>query len=250
MAFSGRKTLTYCIGIGVQDGLVFVSDSRTNAGVDQISTYSKMRAYGVPGERQFMICSAGNLATTQGVIAHIERDLRDGAAVNLLTVPNVSEAASYVGELSREQQAKTGGGHVFEASFLVGGEIAGGNCRLMLVYAEGNHIASSRQTPYLQIGESKYGKPMLDRIIAIDTPLERAALCALISMDATMRSNVTVGPPIELNVYTAGSLQPGRNTSFGEDSAYLRRLKKHWDRAVHDAFDRLPAIDWNGTDDA
>jgi len=241
--------MTYCVGIAVNEGLVFVSDSRTNAGVDNVSTYSKMRRYGVRGERQFVICTAGNLATTQGVIAQIERDIRDNAEVNLMNVSSVAEAASYVGALNLEQQKKnTGGGPVFEASLLLGGEVAGAPRRLFRIYAEGNYIETSNQTPFLQVGESKYGKPILDRVLSVDTPLERAALCGLVSMDATMRSNLTVGPPIEVSIYNTGSLAPCRCVVYDEDSEFLRELKSNWNRLIKQAFDQLPPVVWNEGD--
>lgn len=239
--------MTYCLGIAVEGGLTLVSDSRTNAGIDNISTYGKMRTYGIEGERQFILCVAGNLATTQAVVAQIERDIRQHAETSLLTVPNVSDAATYIGALSRQfQQRNTGGGPVFEASFLIGGEVKGSPCRLHLVYPEGNYIETSRQTPFLQIGESKYGKPILDRLISMDTALPDTALCALVSMDATMRSNLTVGPPIELNCYEAGSLKPGRYIKYQEDSPYLRRLRRGWDAELLDAFRRMPGVEWAG----
>ncbi len=237
--------MTYCVGIGVQAGLVFTSDSRTNAGVDAASTHSKMRTYGVPGERQFVLTWAGNLATTQGVVAQIERDMREEAETSLLTVKNLGEAAEYIGQISLiEQEKNTGGGPAFEASFLVGGEVAGAKCRCYMVYAEGNYIESSHQTPFLQVGESKYGKPILDRVLTMSTPLEQAAMCALVSMDATMRSNLTVGPPIEMYVYEAGSLQPGRYRIFEEDDEYLWNLKRSWNMKVKAAFAEMPPITW------
>lgn len=237
--------MTYCIGICVEAGLVFASDSRTNAGVDSVSEYSKMYTFGRPGERQFIICAAGNLATTQSVIAKIERDIRDCLVPNLMSVGSVTEAADYIGAVSVEQQAlNTGGGPAFEASFLLGGEILGARMRLYLVYAAGNHIETSSRTPFLQIGESKYGKPILDRVIMMATPLEEASLCALVSMESTIRSNVTVGPPVELQVYRAGSLEPGQYTSFTSDSRYWRKLRKSWNSEVREAFSRLPAVDW------
>jgi putative proteasome-type protease len=241
--------MTYCVGIAVNEGLVFVSDSRTNAGVDNVSTYSKMRRYGVPGERQFVICTAGNLATTQGVIAQIERDMRANEDVNLMTVGSVAEAASYLGALNLEQQKKnTGGGPVFEASLLLGGEVAGAPRNLFRIYAEGNYIETSHQTPFLQVGESKYGKPILDRVLSENTPLERAALCGLVSMDATMRSNLTVGPPIEVSIYNTGSLAPCRYVVYDEDSEFLRELKINWNQQIKQAFDRLPPMVWNEGD--
>lgn len=237
--------MTYCVGISVNAGLIFVSDSRTNAGVDSVSEYSKMYSYGAPGDRQFIICAAGNLATTQSVITKIERDIRDSIEPNLMTVRSVTDAASYIGEISVEEQAKhTGGGAAFEASFLLGGEILGAKCRLFLVYPAGNHIETSNQTPFLQIGESKYGKPILDRVIMMDTSLEEASLCALVSMESTIRSNLTVGPPVELQIYSAGSLVPGQYTAFTDDSQYWRKLKKSWNLEVREAFRRLPPVDW------
>ncbi len=241
--------MTYCLGIKINEGLVLVSDSRTNAGPDSLSAYSKMRRYGIPGERQFFLCSAGNLATSQAVFTALDKDMREAVAMNLNTVASVDEAATYIGELSLEAQAKvTGGGPAFESSFLLGGEVLGDIADLKLIYPEGNHISSSRQTPFLQVGESKYGKPILDRVLTMDTNLDKAALCALVSMDATMRSNVTVAPPIELVAYTLGSLQPGRYRRYLEDSEYLRELKVQWDRHVIAAFTSLPMINWQEAD--
>jgi len=241
--------MTYCVGVQVNDGLVMVSDSRTNAGVDQVSTYSKMWSVGVPGERQFMICSAGNLATTQAVLNEVKRDAKEGAETSLMTVSSLTQAAAYLGKLSIEEQKKhaeqtqdPGGMQMFSSSFIIAGEVAGSEPGLYLVYPEGNYIASSSQAPFLQIGEIKYGKPILDRVISRSTDLNHAALCALVSMDGTMRSNLTVGPPIELSIYTAGSLQPPRYISFDQDSEYLRSLSKTWNKLLEQAFDKLPLI--------
>ena len=241
--------MTYCVGISVNAGLIFASDSRTNAGVDSVSEYSKMYSFGRPGERQFIICTAGNLATTQGVITRVERDIRKSAEPNLMTVATVTEAANYIGALSIDQQSlNTGGGPTFEASFLLGGEVLGATMRLYLIYPEGNHIETSSRTPYLQIGESKYGKPILDRVIMMETSLEEASLCALVSMESTIRSNLTVGPPVELQVYRAGSLEPGRYTSFTADSKYWRTLRRSWNSEVRAAFGRMPPVDWQEED--
>lgn len=239
--------MTYCVGIQVDDGLVMVSDSRTNAGVDQVSTYSKMWSVGVPGERQFMICSAGNLATTQAVLNEVKRHAKSGLESSLLTVSSIAEAAAYLGNLSVQEQKKHAeaapdSSSLFSSSFIIAGEVAGSESGLFLVYPEGNYIPGSTQAPFLQIGETKYGKPILDRVISSGTGLDRAALCALISMEATMRSNLTVGPPVELSIYEAGSLQPGRYTSFSEDSDYFRELSRAWNRLLQESFDRLPPI--------
>ena len=237
--------MTYCVGIAVDAGLVFASDSRTNAGMDAASTHSKMRFYGVPGERQFVLCWAGNLATTQGVVTQVERDMRDEAPTSLLTVRNMGEAAEYIGAISlREQEKNTGGGPTYEASFLIGGEVAGAKCRCHMVYPEGNYIECSFQTPFLQVGELKYGKPILDRVLEMDTPLDQAAMCSLVSMDATMRSNLTVGPPIEMYIYESGSLQPGRYRRFEADDEYMWQLKRSWDTRVKEAFASMEPIPW------
>lgn len=237
--------MTYCLGMKLNQGIVMVSDSRTSAGVDNVSSYSKMWRYGVAGQRQFVLCSAGNLATTQAVIAILERDIQTEAAVSLLTVSSLHEASEYIGRISVECQLQnTGGGPIFESTFLLAGEIAGAISGLYLIYSQGNFIACSTQVPYLQIGETKYGKPILDRFITIDTPLDRAALCGLVSMDATIRSNLTVGPPIEITVMAIGSLQPGRYLSFDEGDDYLRELRLSWNKLMHESFDRLAPLVW------
>jgi putative proteasome-type protease len=232
--------VTYCLGIKVDQGIAMVSDSRTSAGVDNISSYSKMWKFGVPGERQFVLCSAGNLATTQAVIATLERDARDNAPQSLLAVRDMNEASEYIGRVNVEcQQQNTGGGAIFETTFLLGGEIAGAGNGLYMIYPQGNFIASSSQVPFLQIGETKYGKPILDRVIKPTTPLERAALCGLVSMEATIRSNLMVGPPIELYLLDKGSLQPGRYLVFEEEDNYLRELRHSWNRLMQESFDKL-----------
>ena len=235
--------MTYCLGIKVNQGIVMVSDSRTSAGVDNISTYSKMWRFGIPGERQFVLCSAGNLATTQSAIAILERDIRDNAETSLLTMRDLNEASEYVGRVNVEsQQQNTGGGAIFETTFLLAGEIKGAGCSLHMVYSAGNSIECSSQVPFLQIGETKYGKPILDRVLQPDTTLERAALCGLVSMEATIRSNLTVGPPVELYLLKAGSLQPGRYLSFDEDDNYLRNLRQSWNALMHESFDKLQPL--------
>jgi len=237
--------VTYCVGIKLNQGLVMVSDSRTSAGVDNISTYSKMWRYGVPGERQFILCSAGNLATTQAVVAQIEQDMKTSAAVSLLTVANLNEASEYIGRISVEcQQQNTGGGPAYESTFLLAGEITGDKHGLYLIYSQGNYIESSEQVPFLQIGETKYGKPILDRVIKAETSLDSAALCGLVSMDATIRSNLTVGPPIEVAALEAGSLQTSRYLSFNENDEYLFGLRLSWNKLVEDSFNQLTPLVW------
>jgi putative proteasome-type protease len=235
--------MTYCVAISVAAGMVFCSDSRTNAGVDQISTYSKMFRFDLGPERQFAVLTAGNLATTQATIAQMKKDIRQNAPQNLNTVTSIGEAADYLGDVSRQQQEKHAlNGVGFQASFILGGQIGGQDHRIVMIYPEGNHITSSKDTPYLQIGESKYGKPILDRILTLETTMDTAALCALVSMDSTMRSNLTVGPPIELMLYQARSFNMQTHYRFGEDSDFLRELKKAWDARLKDAFHQLPPL--------
>lgn len=236
--------MTYCLGMKINQSIIMISDSRTSAGVDNISAYSKMWRFGVPGKCQFVLCSAGNLATTQAVIAAIEQDIKSNAAINLQNVTNLHGAAEYIGRLSVECQQKVGGGPVFETTLLLAADIAGSGNGLFMIYAQGNFIASSSQVPYLQIGESKYGKPILDRVIRENMPVDRAVLCGLVSMDATIRSNLTVGPPIEVCQMTTGSLQPGRYLRLDEDDEYMRNLRTTWNKLMEDAFDKMPALVW------
>ncbi|WP_323816199.1 peptidase [Cellvibrio sp. NN19] len=234
--------MTYCVAIKVDAGLIFCSDSRTNAGVDQVSTYSKMYHFGIQGERQLVINSAGNLATTQAVIAKIRKDVKEGADISIATLDSINEIADYVGEISvavQEKHANNNSNVSFEASFLLGGQIGLETPAVMMIYPQGNHITTSNQTPYLQIGESKYGKPILDRILKPETGLDTASLCALVSMDSTMKSNLTVGPPIELMSYAtnSGLMQ---HSVFEADNEYLRELTKSWDRLIVEAFSQMP----------
>lgn len=238
--------MTYCLGIKINQGIVMVSDSRTNAGVDNVNTYSKMWHFGEPGKRQIVVCSAGNLATTQAVITQIELDIATSSATNLMSVRSLAEAASYIGRLNVEtQKTHAATGVVFSSTFLVAGEIIGSKNELYMIYPEGNYIASSTQQPYLQIGETKYGKPILDRVIQSDTQLEQAALCGLVSMDAAMRSNLTVGPPIEVFMLPAGSTQAGQYIVFEEDNSYLRELRIAWNQQMREAFNHLQPINWH-----
>jgi putative proteasome-type protease len=238
--------LTYCLAIRVDQGLIFASDSRTNAGADHVSTFSKMHCFEQPGERAICLLSAGNLATTQAVLRQVRRDNERGSGLSLNSARDLAEAAEYVGSLSREEQRKHGSkrDEKFspEASFILGGEIAGRPHRLYLVYPEGNYISATLQTPYLQVGELKYGKPILDRIVHQDLSLEVAARCALVSMDSTMRSNATVGPPVELLIYTAGAKRFGKRLVLQEDNAYLHELRQAWQTGLEEAFRRLPSL--------
>ena len=237
--------MTYCLAIAVNAGMVFCSDCRTNAGIDQISTYSKMFRFGIDGQRQFVILSAGNLATTQAVIAQVNRDIEQNAPISLANVSSVLDASDYLGDISQMQQHKHNkSGAGFEASFIIGGQVAGSKHEVVLVYPEGNHISTSQDTVFLQIGESKYGKPILDRILNPEVNLDTCALCAMVSMDSTVKSNLTVGPPIEVLVYRADSLLANDHHRFDADSEFLREISRSWDQRLKDAFRQMPPLAW------
>jgi len=239
--------MTYCVAVKVDEGLVFVSDSRTNAGVDHISTYAKMHTFCGDGTRFFALLSAGNLATSRAVVTQLHRDIEERAEESLETVGRLTEAADYIGRVSREQQQKhskgaRGAQYDSGASFILGGQLQGQPTAILLIYPEGNYIPNSRHSPFLQIGEEKYGKPILDRIIEPSVSLEVAARCALVSMDSTMRSNASVGPPIDLLLYSTGTQRPGSLVTFGEDDDYLRDLRRSWQDSLKASFNQLPKI--------
>jgi len=228
--------MTYCIAIKTNTHLIFASDSRTNAGPDHVSTYSKIFSWGIPGKRQFVLLSAGNLATTQ---EHEE--------TNLHTIKYLSDAADYVGRVSLMMQNKhntspMNAGFNAEATFILGGQIGQDPPEIFMIYSQGNHITCPEMNPFLQIGEIKYGKPLLDRVIVEDTLEDDAIRAAMVSMDSTMRSNVTVGPPIEIISYDVGTLTPGQYRIFRNSDPYLRLLRKSWGEALLDAFNTLPIL--------
>ncbi len=240
--------VTYCVGIHVNEGIAFLSDSRTNAGVDRLSTHSKMFCFGKTGERTVAILTAGNLATTQAVIKTIGRDIDEAAENNLLKLKSMDLVAAYVGNLNYDQQNKpvnqaAGSELDVSATFIVGGQIGSSKPELYLVYAEGNYIAATERTPYHQIGEVKYGKPILDRIISTTLPLDQAALCGMVSMDSTMRSNATVGPPVELLVHRQDTLTEGARKVFERDDPYLLNLRRAWEAELMRGFSSLPPLD-------
>jgi putative proteasome-type protease len=242
--------MTYCLAIKVNEGIVFASDSRTNAGVDYIRTCSKMFQFNWEADRVITLLTSGNLATTQAVVNGVQRDLDNPRATfNLKKAVHLFDVANYIGDLSQEEQAaheeaveKSGG--TAAASFIVGGQIQGREHDIYLIYPAGNYITSSIETPFLQIGETKYGKPILDRVITSDTSLNDAARCAMVSLDSTMRSNISVGPPIELALYQAESLQEPRHATYKLASPMYKTLQKRWNEGLKRAFNRLPRFDW------
>ena len=241
--------MTYCVAVSTNSGLVFCSDSRTNAGPDILSTYSKMHLYDLDPDRMIVLLSAGNLATTQSVVRQIESDLEDPDKESLASCDKMKDVANYVARVSRAQQdeakASTAESDVdTSASFIVGGQILGGKPSLYQIYRAGNFISVSEETPYLQIGESKYGKPILDRILTPSTSLEDAARCTLVSMDSTMRANATVGPPVEVLVYEADTFEADHYIKLVEEDSYLLTLRRAWGEAILAAFIDLPLFEW------
>jgi len=240
--------MTYCIAASTNDGLVLVSDSRTNAGIDNVSTYGKMHAFDTKSDRVIVLLCAGNLATTQAVIEQLHRDKEKDADINLNNVDCLSAAANYLGQVSLEKQSlhkNPGGQSAFDssASFILAGQIGEEEHAAYMVYSEGNSITTSMNTPFLQIGESKYGKPVLDRFLKLDTPLNVAARCCLVSMDSTIRSNASVGAPVELLIYRKDSFSLDNYYCFQDDDEYMQGLRRQWEENLKAAFEQLPMLD-------
>ena len=242
--------MTYCLGLAVDSGLVLASDSRTNAGVDYVTSFSKLHVLTPAADRLFVLLSAGNLATTQEVMNRIRRDLdQPPAGLSLLSARYLFEAADYVGRISLGVQRDHGpalseSGVSAQTTLILGGQIAGQPPGLYMVYPQGNYFAASAETPYLQIGENKYGKPALDRIARTDMTLEDAARLSLVSLDATSRSNVTVGPPFEIAIYPRDSLSLSHRLKLEQDSPLLASISQSWNAGLRRAFDNLPRFDW------
>ena len=247
--------MTYCVGIKLNAGLVFLSDSRTNAGVDHISTFRKMIVYEQPGERFMVLLSAGNLSISQSVreILQIEelRESEDSPPITIWNATSMFDATRVLGSAVRHVYERDGAslkqaGLDFNVSFIFGGQVKGEGMRLFLVYAAGNFIEATTETPYFQVGESKYGKPVLDRVLTPDTPLDEAAKCALVSMDSTMKSNLSVGLPLDLVVYEANALQTDRVICIDADNPYYRMLHNSWGQKLREVFDSLEDPVWDG----
>ncbi|WP_137817771.1 proteasome-type protease [Pseudomonas sp. 2FG] len=238
--------MTYCVAMNLAGGLVFVSDSRTNAGVDHIATFRKLHVFGVPGERLIVLQSAGNLATSQSVISLLRHRL-NGEGEHLHSVSSLFAAATLVGDTVREVLTRDGGaatltqGVDLGCSFLLGGQIRGEAPALYNLYPQGNFIASTEDTPYFQIGESKYGKPILDRALSHQTTLQQALRCALISFDSTIRSNLSVGMPLDLLVYRTDSLEVPTGFRVHEGDAYFEEIRQQWCRGLRELLGQLPA---------
>ena len=247
--------MTYCVAIKLDAGLVFLSDSRTNAGLDQISTFRKMIVYEKPGDRFMVLLSAGNLSISQSVreILQVER-LQEAGTEEPITIWNAKsmfDAARVLGSAvrhvhTRDAAALKDAGVDFNVSLIFGGQIQGEGMRLFQVYSAGNFIEATKETPYFQIGESKYGKPVLDRVITPGTALDEAAKCALVSMDSTLKSNLSVGLPLDLVVYEADRLASDRIVCIEENNPYMRMLRTGWGERLRQVFDSLEDPVWDG----
>lgn len=241
--------MTYCLGIINQFGIVMAADSRTNAGVDYISTYKKLFDFSSPGERAIIICTSGNLSISQGVITRLKRDIENQEEKNLHNLSTMYDVAQYIGNKSREIQQLDRPwlekDHIdFSCNFLLGGQIKGETPQLYLIYPQGNFIQATQETPFLQIGETKYGKPILDRTITYSTPLEDVAKCALLSIDSTMKSNISVGPPINLVMYENDSFAIRHQLELRLGAPYIAKIRKLWEKSVRQAFEAMPDIEW------
>lgn len=241
--------MTYCLGILTRYGLVIGADSRTNAGVDYASTYQKLFDYSLPGQRILLLCTSGNLSITQSVLHLLNQDIKNNVEETLYTLPSLYEVAQYLGNKIRTVQERDRpylekDRIDYNCSFLLGGQIQGEDPELYMLYTQGNFIQATRETPYLQIGETKYGKPILDRTITYETPLDAVAKCALLSIDSTMKSNVSVGPPISLMMYETNSFAIRHHLRLRLGDPYLAKIRKLWEDSVRSAFEQMPNVEW------
>lgn len=241
--------MTYCVGVILDSGLVLASDSRTNAGVDQVGNFRKMAVFERPGDRVIVMLSSGNLAVTQGVVALLEQRAQMHQQ-SFWNSSSLYDVACLIGETLREVQKRDGPylmQHNIDASagFIVGGQIGGERHRLFNIYTEGNFIEATPDTLYCQNGEIKYGKPIIDRVITYSTGLMEAAKCVLISFDSTMRSNISVGPPIDLLCYERDSLKVGLQRRLGDHDSYFDKVREQWGAGLKRLFSDLPDPQWN-----
>ncbi len=242
--------MTYCVGVLLNEGIVFASDSRTHAGVDNFAQFCKMSVFERAGDRVIVLLSSGNLAGTQAVITTLrQRAAADDGQPNLFSVGTMFDCLTLVADAVRDLERRDGP-HLqksaisFDASFIVGGQIKGDSPRLFRTYAEGNFIEASPETLFLQTGEAKYGKPILDRVITPTTSLSDATKCVLVSFDSTMRSNLSVGMPIDLLRYEANALKVTHRRRFESGNEEFSKLSRHWSDGVRSVFRTLPDVEW------
>jgi len=248
---SRRLLMTYCLGIVTKHGLIMASDSRTNAGYDQVNICRKMHTFVQPGERVFIVLTSGSLSLTQSIITLLRRDFDTGNGLG--KAPSMYDAARVIGDQVRrvgaiDRDALERDDYKFNVHLLLGGQVKGGKPELYLIYPQGNPLAATEDSPYLQVGETKYGRPILDRGIRFDrTTLEEAAKYALLSLDSTMKSNVTVGPPIDLLAYPTDELDVTRQRRFAENDADLAKIRTRWEQALRQSIQRLPELRFRST---
>jgi putative proteasome-type protease len=240
--------MTYCVGVKLEQGLILASDSRTHAGVDNYAKFCKMTVFERAGDRVLVLLSSGGLAATQAVI-NVLRQRAAGEAPHIWSVASMFDVANLVSDAMRDIERRDGpfleaGGLKFNASFILGGQIAGEDMRLFRLYAEGNFIEAGSDTPFLQTGEAKYGKPILDLAVTASATMEDATKCVLVSYDSTMISNLSVGMPIDLLCYRRDSLQVTMKRRFEEGDAYFDALTQQWLAGTRQVFHDLPALAW------
>jgi putative proteasome-type protease len=247
--------MTYCVAVKLKAGMVFLSDSRTNAGLDQISTFRKMIVYEKPGDRFMCLLSAGNLSISQSIreILQVEqiKDADTGEPITIWNAESMFDAARVLGSAVRHVYQRDGealkrSGVEFNVSMILGGQIQGEAMRLFQVYSPGNFIEATPETPFFQIGESKYGKPVLDRVITPHTPLDEAAKSVLVSMDSTLKSNLSVGLPLDMAVYEADKLSSDRIVCIDDHNPYFRMLHDTWGQKLREVFDSIEDPAWDG----
>ena len=251
--------MTYCVGIRLNAGLVFLSDSRTNAGLDAISTFRKMMIYEQPGERFMVMLSAGNLSISQSIREVLQVEKIPGAEgeepITIWNAKSMFDATRVLGSAVRRVYHQDGpslkaAGVDFNASMIFGGQIKGEAMRLFLVYSAGNFIEATRETCFFQVGESKYGKPILDRVLTPTTALDEAAKCALVSMDSTLKSNLSVGLPLDLLVYREGSFKSDEIACLDENNPYFKMIHSTWGQRLREVFESIDDPRWDGGDAA
>lgn len=241
--------MTYCVGLMLDSGLVFASDSRTHAGVDNFARFCKMTLFERPGDRVIVLLSSGNLAGTQAIISLLKQQNDQFSEPNLWSAKSMFDTALLVSDAMRAVERRDGQ-HLatnkigFNATFILGGQIKGEPPRLFRMYTQGNFIEASLETPYFQTGETKYGKPIIDRVITRSTSLNDAAKCVLVSFDSTLSSNLSVGMPIDLICYQRDSLEVRMRRRFDEGDEYFCTLGKQWTDGTRLVFCRLPNLDW------
>jgi len=241
--------MTYCVATILDAGMIFASDSRTNAGVDNIASFSKMKVFSRPGDRIIVTLTSGNLAISQGTLNLLAQHARDDSRLNLWNARSMYDVAQLIGESLREIQQRDGPylaqrNVEASASFLVGGQINGEEQRLFNIYPEGNFIEATDETRFFQIGETKYGKPILDRVVNRRTALSEGAKCVMVSFDSTMRSNISVGPPIDLLCYRRDSFAVDLRRRFVEGDPYVEMIHRQWGEGLRRAFAELPDLEW------